>query len=858
MNFSQLIGLTSQDLYETIINSPTGFSVEDGCLQYLGRQIQLQDELTVFCENTSDSKDLLNRMVIIKPDFKTLLPDSKTEAIQCSARKLMYDFDYVTALNKSPSKEVQFAVIKKLMDIDTVLALDTICKTDNLSVEEKLRFFLIAEEKRKRPVGPGHWKLSGIPLSVRLQKTKELFQNIPGTPPYEKTGTYIHDSYIKVICGIPIKDTIKELREAFKSEDNELSRQLLKEVDHIDNEFTPKVSADGTLQPWHIEEKFTIFVNNLLYLYAASSGFSTDNVDELASYIRSLMYGNSYELSHCAKELCYLSKQPRAMGYSRYIHAVADILKTPKNVVSEYEKNKQLVDTRGFSLLQSQKTLTPYLTTLKADIENMVPEYSEALLPEVTKLEHDFAEISLPKDEPGIRAKVHRLLMIIAACKTAKQKIDSSLLAPYVQDISGHGTKNNIPYLIKGLAYLVQSTPKIQQILSGIRMRGGDHLRLAPLQLLPLVPDIISEDSLEELCYTLQASAANRRLMKDCKVFHQWLATLELVSACEVTDEVMPILKELTQSMTFEKLGLLYVAFKLEDRLHEFLERMGLNCPKEGLPLLIAKKGGDVFVGKSKTDSQWLLQQRHFHLLPTYLASMEDYCSHCGNTELVPLIQEFIKTCTDNTFIENRQSPLNNRHLMAVYQKYPLFIAGWRANFSNFSQETRNKLLSPGETLELTEDPWDLFISGLEVKTCLSPDSKLELNQGLMGYVMDGRNAMIVRKSKKGNILSRSLIRMVLDQDDRPALLLEMAYPEQRNLLYIDAARDIADEMKLPLYHRKDPEKDDAAVAGENVKLLEGRAPLEYFDLHNDTMKRQELVFSKVKRDARHTFWGEH
>ena len=418
MNFSQLIGLTSQDLYETIINSPTGFSVEDGCLQYLGRQIQLQDELTVFCENTSDSKDLLNRMVIIKPDFKTLLPDSKTEAIQCSARKLMYDFDYVTALNKSPSKEVQFAVIKKLMDIDTVLALDTICKTDNLSVEEKLRFFLIAEEKRKRPVGPGHWKLSGIPLSVRLQKTKELFQNIPGTPPYEKTGTYIHDSYIKVICGIPVKDTIKELREAFESEDNELSRQLLKEVDHIDNEFTPKVSADGTLQPWHIEEKFTIFVNNLLYLYAASSGFSTDNVDELASYIRSLMYGNSYELSHCAKELCYLSKQPRAMGYSRYIHAVADILKTPKNVVSEYEKNKQLVDTRGFSLLQSQKTLTPYLTTLKADIENMVPEYSEALLPEVTKLEHDFAEISLPKDEPGIRAKVHRLLMIIAACKT--------------------------------------------------------------------------------------------------------------------------------------------------------------------------------------------------------------------------------------------------------------------------------------------------------------------------------------------------------------------------------------------------------------------------------------------------------
>ena len=853
MNFSQLIGLTSQDLYETIIESPTGFSVEDGSLQYLGRQIQLQDDLTVFCENTSDSKHLLERMITIKPDFKTVLPDSKTEAIQCSARKLIYDFDYVDALNNSPSKEVQFAVINKLMDMDIVLALDTMCKTDNLSVDEKLRFFLIAEEKRKRPVGPNHWKLSGIPLSVRLQKTKELFQNIPGTPPYDKAGTNIHDSYIKVLSGIPAKGTINELREAFESEDNELSRQLLKEVDHIENEFIPKVSADGTL-PWNIDKKFNIFVNNLLYLYAASSGFLTDNVDELTSYIRSLMYGNSYRLSHCVEELCFLSKQPGAMGYSRYIHAVAEILKTPKNVVSEYEKNEQLSDTRGFSLLQSKKTLTPYLTALKADIENMVPEYSEVLLPEVTKLEHDFAEIALPKDEPGIRAKVHRLLMIISACKTAKQKIDGSLLAPYVRDILGHGTKNNIPYLIKGLAYLVQSTPKIQKILSGIRMRGGDHLRLAPLQLLPLVPDIISEDNLEELCNSLQASAANRRVIKDCKVFHQWLATLELVSTCEVTDGVMPILKALTQSMTFAKLGLLYVAFKLEDRFHEFLERMGFNCPKEGLPLLIAKKGRDVFVGNSKTDSQWLLQQRHFHLLPIYLASMEDYCNHCGNTELVPLIEEFIKSCTNNTFIENRQSPMNNRHLKVVYQKYPLFIAGWRANFSDFSQETRNKLLSVGETLELTENPWDLFISGLEVKTCLSPDSKLEANQGLMGYVMDGRNAMIARKSKKGNILSRSLIRMVLDQDDCPALSLEMAYPEQRNLLYIDAAREIADEMKLPLYHRTDPDKDDAA--GEKVRFLEGRAPFDYFDSIYDARKRQEIEFSKVKRDAKHPFEG--
>ncbi|WP_257294540.1 hypothetical protein [Endozoicomonas sp. YOMI1] len=99
---------------------------------------------------------------------------------------------------------------------------------------------------------------------------------------------------------------------------------------------------------------------------------------------------------------------------------------------------------------------------------------------------------------------------------------------------------------------------------------------------------------------------------------------------------------------------------------------------------------------------------------------------------------------------ETRQSPLNNPHLQAVYQKYHQFKAGWGANFSNFSKEASNKLLSPGETLELTENPWDLFISGLEVNTCQSPEAMPRDNIGLMSYVMDGRNAMIVRKSKKG------------------------------------------------------------------------------------------------------------
>ena len=850
MNFSQLDGLTLENLYETIINSPAGFSVEDGSVQYIGRQIQLQDGLTVLSESSSDttaSKNLFDRIVNLHPDFKELLPDSKSEAIKRCARQLMKDFTFFHAIKNSPTKEVQFAIANEEMNKSMTSALNNISETDAFSAAEKFRIFLSAEE-RGRSIPQYFWASSGIPLSMRLEKTKEMFQNIPDTPPFDRAVKPIHNVYIQIPVGLKFKYMIKELRDLFKSENNELSRQLLKKVNNLEEKYIQKVSAYGSLEPWDLNKDCNRFANNLLYLYTACAGFLKGNVDELASYITSILNSNPTTVTHYVKELCYLSKQPGAVGYARYIDAVANILKKPEQVVSNYEDLEQLSDTRGFSLLQSGKTLTPYLTALKADIENMAPEYSDVLLPEVARLER--AEKSLTKSEPNIRALVHRLLLVIAACKSSEQKIDASLLAPCVQAIMKHRNKKDIPYLISGLARLVQSTPKIQQILGGLRMKGSDHLQLAPLPLLALVPDDISEDGLGELCKFLQASGTGKRHIKDSKVFHQWLVTLDQASASQIPDKTMPILTELTKNLTFEKLGLLYMAFKQGERFYGFMESIGFSSPKEGLPLLIAKNGADALgtLGKgSKKVSDWLLKQRYFHLLPCYMASVMDYCNRHRDTKLVDLVHEFLKASSNKTFIKNRQSSLNNPHLEAIYQKYPKFKSGWGANFSKFSKDTRNQLLSPGETLELTEDPWDLFISGLEVKTCQSPENNRSQNLGLMGYVMDGRNAMIVKKSKKGNILSRSLIRMVFDENDHPALFLEMAYPEKSNLLFIDAAREIATEMELPLYHRVDSEEDEA---DEELTLLKGRAPFEYFDPLGSLMVRKTITFSEVKRDV--------
>ena len=859
MNLSHLIGLTSQDLYETIKKSPIGFSVENSSIQYLGRQIQLQNGLTVLPENssgTTNGKKLFDRMVNLQPSFETLLPDSTAEAIERYARQLMEDFTFVHAIKNSPTKEVQFAVINVEINKPTTIAfcvLEKISETDILSAAEKLSIFWNITE-RGGSLAPVHW--AKIPLSMRLEKAKETFQNIPNTPPFDRVVKHFHNEHIKVNGSTNFKDMTRELRELFKSENNELSNQLLKEVNNFEEKYIQKVDKNGLLKTMELIAECKRFADNLVYLYAACSGFLKDNVDELTSYITFILNDNPRIVTHYVKELCYLSKQPGAVGYARYIDAVAEVLKTPRKVASDYEKIEQLSDTKGFSLLQSGKTLTSYLAALKADIDNMAPEYSDALLPEVARLES--AGKSLTENEPNIRAAVHRLLMVIAVCTSSEQKIDTSLLAPYVQAFMKHRNKQDIPYLISGLARLARSRPKVQQILGRLRMVGGDHLQLAPLPLLALVPGKISEDDLEVLCKFLQASSSGRRLMKDSKVFHQWLATLEQVSASKIPNKTMPVLTELTNSLTFEKLGLLYLVFKLGDRFDGFMESIGFSCPMEGLPLLIAKEGADALGIQSKKISDWLLKQRYFHLLPSYLISVTNYCDKYGNTELVDLVHEFLKASINKTFIENRQSPINNPHLEAIYQKYPKFKSGWGANFSKFSNETRTRLLSPGETLELTEDPWDLFISGLEVKTCQSPALVSSVSLGLIGCMMDGRNAMIARKGKKGNILSRSIIRMVLDQNDHPALFLEMGYPEKSNLLFIDAARDIAAEMNLPLYYRVNSKNNKAVVTDDKVKLLAGRAPVEYFDLIGSKMTRGTVTFSAVKRDVRYPSQARH
>ena len=130
---------------------------------------------------------------------------------------------------------------------------------------EKLQIMLAAEEKCASRLPAVCWSLAGIPLSIRLEEAKNQFQRLPDRLSLAEEVNEVKEQLTGLNLGKPVKDSLLEIRQIIASENNELSRQLLSEVDKIEKKFLPKVEDSGDLSG--IDRiNFKIFTRRLLYL----------------------------------------------------------------------------------------------------------------------------------------------------------------------------------------------------------------------------------------------------------------------------------------------------------------------------------------------------------------------------------------------------------------------------------------------------------------------------------------------------------------------------------------------------------------------------------------------------------------
>jgi hypothetical protein len=73
--------------------------------------------------------------------------------------------------------------------------------------------------------------------------------------------------------------------------------------------------------------------------------------------------------------------------------------------------------------------------------------------------------------------------------------------------------------------------------------------------------------------------------------------------------------------------------------------------------------------------------------------------------------------------------------------------------------------------------------------SCQRVDGDPELNKCLMGYVLDGKVRLLAVKNSHGNILARSILKVLFDENQQPILLFEDVYGDER---YEIALKDFA------------------------------------------------------------------
>lgn len=128
-----------------------------------------------------------------------------------------------------------------------------------------------------------------------------------------------------------------------------------------------------------------------------------------------------------------------------------------------------------------------------------------------------------------------------------------------------------------------------------------------------------------------------------------------------------------------------------------------------------------------------------------------------------------------------------------------------------------------------SDDPFDLLLSGTDVRSCQSVDGDPQLNKGLLGYLMDGKVRVLAVQDENGKTVARCLLRILLD-GDKPVLFRDKFYafnltPQQKDALNQMAVAK-AQALGIPVVSQDGSGKS----YDRPLEALGGPSPWEYCD----------------------------
>ena len=894
MFHASLSGLTPDKLADVIQDSPTGFFIDRDVVYYLGKPIELNSGKTLLAREDEPEgshgarRDLCQCLTSLLPETTQKLLSPEAGAVHQAAIELQRALvssqakktqqsaaDLITAHGReaiahATGRQLKIAVALEYIGTD-YRRIDHLSNLRTFTPKEKFQILQTLQQNNATALhGFEHSVLEGIEPNDRFNLIKESLQF-----PYPDATC---EGFSNPLCLSVFASVVNQSRKLScdvalmrKFIDNvrlDMAYVLNSAVDKISRAFRPYFPGD--LVEKRQEDDYFHRTNHVFYLIAACCYFSdADDINRPLSYLaKALALPQKTDLKWVARDLLFHLRNPDAVNdYSRYFSAVIDLLNRNDSVNDKFRLLTQLTEIIQIRLDNSSGGHAPFLGALAGFVSSHYPEHSEVLMsafnkPAKKKLASKKRRIdSISKedqqalDQQAFNQRVVRLLLLASACSSAQTPPEPGLVS-FVQ--ATLDTEKVFFRLFNGWSCLVQSAAETQRIMT--QSVREDNYLLSMLLSLPQLRNsqLITDSTLATICNNLLADFA--ALTQSSALLEQWITSLNKLVSCQSQTGVnleQAVIK-LTGNMSLLEAKLYFIDALMDNPakntrypgIQSVLKLLGYSdCPNA-----VTQAIDDVvsdFAGNPNPVCQWLWAQRQPHVLVVYLHKIVAACFTYDETpldpevlkkELIELIHEFAQTSAAKTFITTRHCTTNNPHLAAIYQQRPDLAGGWSANFHGFSDAVQSHL-SDGCTLELSEDPWDLFISGHEADEYKSPMKGKAINcRSVMSHTMDGSYAVIAKKNRQGVIRRMSLIRLVLTKSARsPALLVAEITPwsARDQALVIIAASELARQMNLPLFKEEETRR-------KKMLVLEGRAPFDEFDDDGDLIRTEGTLIGKA------------
>ena len=185
---------------------------------------------------------------------------------------------------------------------------------------------------------------------------------------------------------------------------------------------------------------------------------------------------------------------------------------------------------------------------------------------------------------------------------------------------------------------------------------------------------------------------------------------------------------------------------------------------------------------------------RYPHALITFAGKLKQR----GGQEYLDALRHFAKAVLNGNYHELRYRLESSPHLSKIDSLYPGLLEKWRTPTENISVSPAQNLIAI-----VSDDPYLILNCGKDVKSCLSWDGDPGSCSGLIGYLLHGQTLLLAVVNLEGRICSRAIIRLLLDEENKPVIFLEKYYPEEAPVAHVIAlfqlAKRKAEQLGSPL-----------------------------------------------------------